>query len=75
MTILGKAVEWAKQGREQVCEACGATFTCGPLAKGGCWCMQEKVAPERMAELKGKYERCLCPECLRGERAASEPSG
>jgi hypothetical protein len=65
MSILGQAVDWAIRGREQVCEGCQGTFTCGPLTKGGCWCMQEKVAPEKLDELKGKYEKCLCPDCLR----------
>jgi hypothetical protein len=70
MTILGQAVEWALRGKEEVCEGCGGTFTCGPLSKGGCWCKNETIAPERLEELKGRYKHCLCPECLR--KAASE---
>jgi hypothetical protein len=65
MTVIGKAVDWAIRGSEQACESCGATFTCGPLTKGGCWCMQEKVPPEKLEELKSKYKRCLCSDCLR----------
>ena len=62
--------EMGKEDRATyTCEACGETFTCGPLAKGGCWCMQENVPPERLEELKAQYARCLCPACLR--KAAS----
>lgn len=68
---MGKAVEWAIQGAEQACEGCGETFVCGPLTVGGCWCMREKVPPEKLAEIKAQYERCLCPACLR-KAAAGE---
>ncbi|MCB9384007.1 MAG: cysteine-rich CWC family protein [Bryobacterales bacterium] len=69
MAILSKAVEWALQGAEQSCEACGSTFTCGPFLKGGCWCMREKVSAETRAALKAQYKRCLCPDCLRRAEA------
>ena len=70
MSILGKAVTWAVRGKQQSCESCGAAFTCGPMVKGGCWCMQEQVPAEKLEELKGKYDTCLCPACLR--KAAAE---
>jgi hypothetical protein len=46
-----------------VCEACGADFACG-ASLAGCWCTEVKLTDEARAELKSKYERCLCRNCL-----------
>ena len=46
-----------------VCEACGASFTCGAKLSG-CWCTEIKLSDETRAELKSLYSRCLCRECL-----------
>jgi|GEM_PF-3787250 len=35
--------------------------------------MREKVPAPALAELKQKYDRCLCPDCLR--RAANATAG
>ncbi len=56
-------VKTALRGREQVCEACGESFTCGP-ALGPCWCFKEKVSAELREALKQKYGDCICQECL-----------
>lgn len=61
----------ATTGKSEKCEGCGAEFTCGPL--WSCWCMREKVPAQALTELKKKYDRCLCPDCLR--RAAEAASG
>ena len=45
------------------CEACGAEFACGASLKG-CWCMKVETTEETRAELKEKYQRCLCRACL-----------
>jgi hypothetical protein len=45
------------------CEACGNPFVCGASLKG-CWCLQVKLSAETRKELRERYERCLCPECL-----------
>ena len=52
------------------CEACGKPFVCGASLKG-CWCFQIKLSAEARKELRGRYERCLCSECLM--RFADEP--
>ena len=49
--------------KEKRCSKCGAAFDCGGLI--GCWCRDVKVDLETLAELKQKYDDCLCPGCLR----------
>lgn len=58
-------------GNKETCEACGAEFGCEPT--GNCWCFSETVPAETLVEIQGRYERCLCPACLRQaiDRAAS----
>ncbi|HEY1304664.1 MAG TPA: cysteine-rich CWC family protein [Vicinamibacterales bacterium] len=50
------------------CEACGSDFKCGATITG-CWCMDVKVSKETRASLRGRYENCLCRECLEREGA------
>lgn len=50
-------------GGKEKCAACGAEFGCEPT--GNCWCFGETVPAETLAELQSRYERCLCPACLR----------
>ena len=45
------------------CEACGETFQCGASLKG-CWCTSVPLSDEARTSLRGKYNNCLCPECL-----------
>jgi len=59
---LGEQVRCAVAGKDETCEYCGAQFRCGPL--WNCWCFREKVPPAVLQDLKARYERCLCPECL-----------
>jgi hypothetical protein len=54
---------------ESTCEACGAAFTCGATL-AGCWCTEVKLSDETRADLRTKYERCLCRECLEKGAAA-----
>ncbi|HEX7997715.1 MAG TPA: cysteine-rich CWC family protein [Pyrinomonadaceae bacterium] len=56
----------------QTCEACGATFHCGVL-DSSCWCEDVKLNEDVRAELRVRYERCLCPACL--ERFAEVERG
>ncbi|NNE66903.1 MAG: cysteine-rich CWC family protein [Pyrinomonadaceae bacterium] len=53
----------------QICESCGAEFGCG-VSLTGCWCMKVKLTDEQRADLKSKYKKCLCPECL--EKVAAD---
>lgn len=46
-----------------VCEACGNEFVCGATL-AGCWCSEIKLTDEIRADLRKKYERCLCRDCL-----------
>jgi hypothetical protein len=47
----------------EVCEACGAEFSCG-ISLTGCWCIKVDLNDGQRADLKSKYKKCLCPECL-----------
>lgn len=60
---IGTLLRHIIRGKQETCEACRSSFTCGPIAS--CWCREEKVPAETLRELKQKYRRCLCPECLR----------
>ncbi|NNE99161.1 MAG: cysteine-rich CWC family protein [Pyrinomonadaceae bacterium] len=52
------------------CESCGGEFICGATIRG-CWCMKVKLSDETRADIKSKFERCLCPKCL--EQIAVDP--
>jgi len=45
------------------CEACGETFMCGATL-AGCWCTEIKLSEAARADLRSRYERCLCRACL-----------
>lgn len=53
-----------------VCEACGEEFICGATVMG-CWCTQVTLTDEDRADLKSKYKKCLCRNCL--EKVATLP--
>ncbi|MDA0205890.1 MAG: cysteine-rich CWC family protein [Acidobacteria bacterium] len=50
-------------GNKETCASCGAEFGCEPT--GNCWCFSETVPKETLEAIKDRYERCLCPACLR----------
>ena len=45
------------------CESCGAESVCGATL-AGCWCSEIKLSEETRAELRARYQRCLCRACL-----------
>ena len=45
------------------CEACGKFFECGAKT-GKCWCFAVAIEPQNLAQLKERYQNCLCQECL-----------
>jgi hypothetical protein len=45
------------------CEACGETFVCGATLTG-CWCSEIKLSEAIRAQLRSRYNRCLCRACL-----------
>jgi hypothetical protein len=53
----------------ETCEACGRSFNCGATLRG-CWCTQVKLSERVREQLRGRYQHCLCRECL--ERFAAE---
>ena len=55
-----------------VCQACGELFTCGATLTG-CWCQEIELSEAVRAELRARFEGCLCRTCLE-EFAKSERS-
>jgi hypothetical protein len=54
----------ARSGRgAEVCESCGAEFTCG-ASLAGCWCAEVELDEAARAELRSRFRRCLCRACL-----------
>ena len=49
--------------RQRVCEACGNEFSCGASLRG-CWCGEIELSDETRAEMRSKYQDCLCRDCL-----------
>jgi hypothetical protein len=45
------------------CEACGNPFICGASLRG-CWCLQIRLSEEARRQLRERFKRCLCSECL-----------
>jgi hypothetical protein len=56
--------------RNQVCPACGESFACELSVAKGCWCGEIKLSDAARAELRSKYNGCLCRACL--EKTESE---
>jgi hypothetical protein len=54
----------ANAPKQKVCEKCGAKFDCYSPC-GPCWCDDVKLKPEALAELRSRYNDCLCPNCLK----------
>ena len=46
------------------CVRCHGTFECSADQKSPCWCSEVKLTEALLAELRNKYENCLCPTCL-----------
>jgi hypothetical protein len=63
--MLRKLMEFIFPGKRpwRACESCGNSFRCGASLKG-CWCLQVKLEPGAREELRGKYQYCICGECL-----------
>lgn len=69
---LGETIGRALNGKREICQACGAEFGCGALLKG-CWCWKVDVPKAALSDLRERYQRCLCPDCLK--RAVAEGAG
>lgn len=54
----------ARFGRgEAVCESCGGEFKCGARVSG-CGCAAVQLDDATRAELRARFQRCLCRACL-----------
>jgi hypothetical protein len=60
-------------GEPSICEACGATFSCGAHLSTSCWCAEVKLGEAARTEMRASSERCLCRACL--ERFAEHEKG
>ena len=51
-----------------ICPACGEEFGCSANAcetpPTDCWCFAIRLDEAAIAELKSRYEGCLCNKCL-----------
>ncbi|HEY6189084.1 MAG TPA: cysteine-rich CWC family protein [Pyrinomonadaceae bacterium] len=47
------------------CEACGDSFNCGATLEG-CWCTEVALSEQARAQLRARYQQCLCRKCLEG---------
>ncbi len=47
----------------RTCESCGEEFGCGAKLDG-CWCMEITLTETQTAEIRAKFNDCLCPKCL-----------
>jgi hypothetical protein len=45
------------------CASCGGEFACG-AGVAGCWCSEIKLSEATRAELRARYQGCLCRACL-----------
>lgn len=73
--MLQKLMEFIQPSQRppRECEACGQPFVCGASLKG-CWCFEIKLSAETRAELRARYNNCLCRECLEMSARQSEKS-
>jgi hypothetical protein len=55
----------------ETCEACGNSFTCGATL-AGCWCMEVKLSERLRAQLRTRYQHCVCRNCLEQFAAADQ---
>jgi len=60
--------------RPASCPRCGAAFACGAAADRAtpCPCTTISLDDARLAELRSRYDGCLCLHCLRLLAAAPE---
>jgi hypothetical protein len=46
-----------------ICESCNNEFFCGANV-GECWCFAVEVEAETLADLRERFNSCLCEDCL-----------
>lgn len=51
-------------GANGTCPRCGQAFHCGVADDRPCWCSGVVVSAETLADLRQRYDRCVCSTCL-----------
>jgi len=46
----------------ETCPRCGKEFHCSKSGK--CWCFEVALPANKLEEIEGQYEGCLCPSCM-----------
>ena len=46
------------------CPRCGSRFDCRPEAISACDCSAVNLSPEDLADIRARYDGCLCIRCL-----------
>jgi len=54
-----------------VCPKCGKEFNCSKSGK--CWCYSVFIPLDKLEEIEGLYDSCLCPSCLNEYTGPSRP--
>jgi hypothetical protein len=54
----------AEAGRESRCPRCGGAFHCGVADVLPCACFTLRLDAALLADLRTRYDRCLCLVCL-----------
>ncbi len=53
------------------CPRCGGVFACGAAGAAPCACTTVVLPPASLAALRGRYDGCLCLDCLRALAAGA----
>ena len=59
---------------ESRCPRCQRPFHCGRADAAPCPCTGPTLAPALLAELRARYQGCLCLDCLQALAAGSAPA-
>jgi hypothetical protein len=64
---MSVTVKWGASGpilqKPGVCPSCGQPFAC-ELSLSGCWCSTLSLTDDDRAQLRARFDGCLCPACL-----------
>jgi hypothetical protein len=52
-----------KEAEIKKCPSCGKSFEC--FSENDCWCEGYAIGRKEFADIVGKYDDCLCPDCLK----------
>jgi hypothetical protein len=56
-----------------ICPRCGAEFNCSKSGK--CWCYEIETSVSLLEEIQSKWDKCLCPVCLKELNEKSKTKG